>query len=123
MQEVLLYINQQRPEVSSIMSQVHQVLMDNPGVVSKIRYRVPFYFRKSWFCYLNPLKNNGVELAFIRGDELSNEEGVLLAKDRKMVRGIELFDHRNIPWTAINSIIQEALLLDETIPYSIRNRS
>ncbi len=123
MQEALAYINQLDPSRASIMSQLHHELMSNPGVITKIRYKVPFYFRKSWFCYLNPLKPKGVEMAFIRGRELSNDEGILLAKDRKMVRGIELFDPKQIPWSSVRAIVQEALLLDETVPYSIRNKS
>ena len=123
MQEVLSYINQLDSHRAGIISQLHHELMNNPGVVTKIRYKVPFYYRKSWFCYLNPLKGGGVELAFIRGRELSNDEGILVAKDRKMVRGIELFDASKIPWSSVRSIIQEALLLDETVPYSIRKKS
>lgn len=120
MEAVQHYIDELDPVPGAIMHQLHLSLLNNPGVVAKIRYRVPFYFRKSWFCYLNPIKQNGVELAFIRGRELSNQEGILLAKDRKMVRGIELFRADDIPWESVNSIIQEALILDETIPYSIR---
>jgi len=122
MDAVTTYIHQRDPVTSAIMSQLHQALMDNPGVVAKIRYKVPFYFRKSWFCYVNPLKKQGVELAFIRGRELSNSEGILQAKNRKMVHGVELLDPAKIPWPQIQSVIQEALLLDESKPYSIRQK-
>ena len=122
MEEVEHFIHQLNPVSRSIMTQLHQVLMDNPGVVAKIRYKVPFYYRKSWFCYLNPINGPGVELAFIRGRELSNAAGILQAKDRKMVRGVELYDPKKIPWKAVNSVVQEALILDETVPYTVRNR-
>ncbi len=96
--------------------------MQNPEVVAKIRYRVPFYFRKSWVCYLNPIKNHGIEIAFIRGNELSNEQGILQAKNRKQVHGVEVFDYNALPLKALQEVIQEALLLDETIPYASKRK-
>jgi hypothetical protein len=44
----------------------------------KIRFGIPFYFGRSWICYLNPIKNHKVELAFVRGNELSNIQKVIL---------------------------------------------
>lgn len=104
------------------MIHLDQLLMQNPEVTAKIRYRVPFYYRKSWFCYLNPIKNHGVEMAFIRGNELSNTQGILQAKNRKQVHGIEMFDTKSLPLKALQEVIQEALLLDETVPYASKRR-
>ena len=71
---------------------------------------------------MNPLKNDGVELAFPRGYELSNEQGILMSKDRKMVLGIEFYSVEEIPTDTLLEIIQEAIILDETVPYSFKNR-
>ncbi len=102
----------------AIIQVLNDFLMTNPGLTSKIRYRVPFYYRKSWICYLNPIKGDKVEMAFIRGNELSNSQGLLDAKGRKQVAGIELAQVADIPLEALQEIIQEALLLDETVPYA-----
>lgn len=62
---------------------------------------------------MNPIKNNGIELAFINGNQLSNDQGVLKMKTRKMVAGIDLYNVNQIPLKSIDEIIQEALILDE----------
>jgi len=71
------------------------------------------YYQKSSICYLNPIKKDGVELAFTKGYLLSNVQEILQIKDRKYVAGIELFDIRMIPISLINQIIQEAVILDQ----------
>ena len=100
----------------SILAYLHQLLMAQPEVSSKIRYKIPFYSRKSWICYTNP-RGGGLELAFIQGTELSNEQGLLEARGRKMVTGVVFNSVDDIPEAALLEVIQEALLLDEVAPY------
>lgn len=100
------------------MNFLDEFILDFPGVTSKLRYGIPFYYKKSWICYLNPIKNNGIELAFTRANELSNEQGLLDFKKRKQVAGIEIYDLKDFPVTTIQEIVNEALLLDETVPYA-----
>ena len=104
-----------------IMLFIHEILIDFPEITSKLSYKLPFYYRKSWICYLNPLKNGKVELAFPRGNELSNAQNLLVSKNRKQVKGIELESVKDIPRNVLLEIIQEAVILDETIPYSFKN--
>jgi len=110
-------------KTKQIMLRLHELMMENPGVTSKIRYKIPFYYRKSWICYLNPLKNGDVEFAFTRANELSNASGLLNFKNRTQVAGITFSHAEEISDEGIREIIQEALLLDETIPYSAKNKS
>jgi hypothetical protein len=105
-----------------IMLYLHDLIMKHPGITTKISYGLPFYYRKSWICYLNPTKNGGVELAFTRGNELSNEQGLLDSKGRKQVSGITFYQINNLPHNSILEILQEAMLLDEKVPYSIRKK-
>jgi hypothetical protein len=102
----------------AIMEYLDQLILQNPGTSSKLRFKIPFYYRYSWVCYMNPLKSGGLELCFLRGQELSNEQGILDAKDRKMVAGITLKPDEKVPETSIREIIQEALLLDEMANFS-----
>ena len=53
-----------------------------------------------------------MELAFFRGSKLSNQQGLLSAKGRKLVAGIDLFDI-NIELTLVDQIINEAIILDD----------
>ena len=117
MDSVSGYIDQLPANQKTIMLFLDELLGDFPGVTSKLRYKIPFYYKKSWICYLNPIKKDGVELAFIRGNELSNEQGILDFKQRKQVAGIATYQLDNLPLPSIIEVINEALLLDETVPY------
>lgn len=118
MQTVEDFIFDYEGEQREILTYFHD-LLTSLNLVSKIRYRIPFYYGKSWICYLNPVKRNGVELAFIRGNELSNVEGTLDAKNRKQVAGITFYQLSDIAVEAVNEIIHEAILLDETVKYRV----
>lgn len=105
-----------------IITALDTLLTSQLDLQGRIRFKIPMYYRKSWVCYLNPIKNNGVELAFMRGNELSNEQGLLEFRGRKQVAGIELFSLQDIPDQPLNELLQEALLLDETVKYNVRKK-
>ncbi|MEP5613070.1 MAG: DUF1801 domain-containing protein [Cyclobacteriaceae bacterium] len=97
----------------AIVQFLHLRISEHHGLVSKLSYKIPMYYRRTWVCYLNPLKNGGIELAFAKGHRLSNEQGILSMKKRKYVAGVELSDISKIPESEIDEIIQEALILDD----------
>lgn len=111
MTEVEDFIYQYEDDRREVMLYLHHLLLDM-NLVPKIRYRVPFYYRKSWVCYMNPNKKEGIELVFIYGKRLSNVQGLLDDKGRKQVAGIELKSVDDIPHEAIFEIVQEAILLE-----------
>ncbi len=100
-----------------IMLHLHHLITQFPEVTGKIRYRIPFYYRKSWICYLNPLPRGQVELAFTRANELSNEQGLLDFRGRKQVAGIVFSAVEEIPEETLMEVLSEAILLDEEVPY------
>jgi hypothetical protein len=118
MQACLDFIESRENPQRDILQRLHDILAQHPGVTGKIRFKVPFYYRKSWICYLNPLKNGGVELCFLRGNELSNEQDLLDAKGRKQVYGVEYRAAEDIRSTLLDEVLQEALLLDEEVAYA-----
>lgn len=97
----------------AIVSCLHQRLTDYHGLIQHIKYEIPMYYRRSWVCYLNPIKNNGIELAFLNGYKLSNDQGILNRKNRKLVAGIDLYEVSKIPERQIDEIVQEAIILDD----------
>lgn len=107
------FIHRQAEHQKEILFFFHRLLTEELGLTPKIRYKIPFYYGQSWICYLNPIEKEGVELAFLRGNELSNVQGLLDSKDRKQVSGIEFQSLADIPQTEVYEIIQEAILLDE----------
>lgn len=122
MDACLDYIYQLEGDQQEMMLQLHELLTSYPEVSGKIRYKIPFYYRKSWICYLNPLKDGGVELAFTRANELSNEQGLLDFKNRKQVAGIAFAKVGDINENILHEIFQEALLLDEEVNYASKRR-
>ncbi|MCF8368043.1 MAG: DUF1801 domain-containing protein [Bacteroidales bacterium] len=106
-----------------ILIYLHHYFIDELNLICKMRYKIPFYDQKSWICYLNAIKNGHVELGFPRGNELSNEQGILIVKDRKMVRSLIFENVKTIPFQPLTEIMHEALLLDQVKPYSFKNRN
>lgn len=100
-----------------IMLFLHNLLVSDFDLRPKISYKIPFYYRKSWICYINPLKGEGIEFAFTRGNELSNEQGLLEERGRQQVRGVIFKELSDIPYQTLREILQEAIILDEKIPY------
>ena len=121
MHPVESFIYKYEGQQKEIMLYFYSLLSEQPGVIAKISFGIPFFNRKSWICYLNPKKGGAIELAFTRGNELSNHSGLLIAGKRKFVRGVVFNSMKEIPFDEINEIIQEALLLDEKVPYSIKD--
>lgn len=122
MDACLAYIYECEGNQQAIMLHLHELLMTYPELSGKIRYKIPFYYRKSWICYLNPLKDGGVELAFTRANELSNEQGLLDFKDRKQVASITFAKVGDIQEEVLHEIFQEAFLLDEEVKYASKRQ-
>ncbi len=118
MEQVEIFIEEQAEPTKSLLWYLHELLLSYPEVTTKIRYKIPFYYCKSWICYLNPLKTGGVELAFTRGNELSNEQGLLQFNGRKQVAGMTFVKKADVSEEVLHEILQEALLLDAEVPYA-----
>lgn len=117
MDACLNYIYEREGNQQEVMLHLHELITSYPEVTSKIRYSVPFYYYNSWICYLNPVKGDRVELVFIRGKELSNEQGLLDARDRKQVSGVIFSKVSDIPQEMLHEVLQEVFLLEEEKKY------
>ena len=117
------FIYQLEGNQREVLLYFHHLLTTDLNLTEKIRYKIPFYYGKSWICYLNPTKDGKIEFAFIRGNELSNAQGLLENKGRKQVYSLTFEKVSDIPQSTIQEIIQEAILLDETTPYQSKRKS
>lgn len=123
MNPVEAFILEKEGNQQLVLQFLHELMQSHPEVTNKIRYKVPFYYLKSWICYLNPTKKPvGIEMVFLRGNELSNEQGLLEHKGRKQVAGITFQTVEDIPVESLLEIIQEAILLDTTVPYASKRK-
>jgi len=116
------YIELLEGEQRDIMLALHEFITSFPQVTCKIRFKIPFYYRKTWICYLNPLKGGGVELCFVRANELSNEQGLLDFKDRAQVAGVSFFKVGDIDETVLLEVFQEAFVLDDEVKYASKRK-
>ena len=122
MEAVLAYIEEQNAPNRQIMLRLHDIFMAVPDVTCKIRYKVPMYYRMSWLCYLNPQKKGGMEWVLLRGNELSNIQGVLEARGRSQVKGIIYQEVSEIEEEIVREIFMEAIILDEEKPYASKRK-
>ena len=105
-----------------ILDYLHNLLHRELELECKIRFKIPFYYYHSWVFYLNPIDKDGVELAFLRANEMGNWSGLLDFKGRKQVAGIEIHELKDVDWPLVYEVIQEALVLDESIPYKSKRK-
>lgn len=116
------FIYSQSENQQLILLPLSDFLIGFPEINLKIRYKIPFFDRRTWVCYLNPIKDEGIELAFLRGNELSNTQGALGFYGRKQVMGIRYFRPQDIIYEVIQDILLEALELDERVPYTVKKK-
>jgi hypothetical protein len=122
MEQIENFIYQFEGDQRRMLWYLHQLLTEEFHLEAKIRYKIPFYYGRTWICYLNPIKNEGIEFAFVRGNELSNHQGVLHHRGRTQVAGIELYHLTDLPREAMIEVIHEAIILDETTPYTVKRK-
>ncbi|MEO9965261.1 MAG: DUF1801 domain-containing protein [Reichenbachiella sp.] len=122
MTDILDFFSNLESPQRELMEVLHQRILVDERITCKLRFKIPFYFQKSWICYLNPLKNNGVELCFLRANELSNEQNLLDFKDRKQVAGISYYSMDQIDKQALDQILHEAIILDESVKYAAKRK-
>ncbi|MFN8355325.1 MAG: DUF1801 domain-containing protein [Spirosomataceae bacterium] len=110
------YILEKPEPQRSIMLRIRRLLLDAlPFIEEKFMFNTPFYCRYSWVFYLTWRKKGEVDLGFVRGFELSNEQGLLEEKGRKVVRTIAFrsVEEVNQREEALLQLIHEAIIVDE----------
>jgi hypothetical protein len=101
------------PALTQLGCQLHQFILSYPQTRSCIRYGIPFYDRKKWVCYLNPIKEKGFEWVFLKGNQMADPHQLLLANGRKMVKGMLLTVGEKLPFEQMDQLLQEAFYCDD----------
>lgn len=113
-----------------IFNRLRNLIMETePRLIETKSYGVPYYSLHKRICFIWPVsapnsptaknqRDGGtlVSLGFCYGNELSNEQGLLLAEGRKQVFIIRLKSLKELTLLErqIVEVINEAVLLDET---------
>lgn len=98
----------------------HYILKYDSDIYCKLRYGIPFYYKRSWICYLNPVGRDKVEIAFTRANELKENIQFLEFGKRKQVAGITIQNIEDIPLGILKEVLAEALDLDKDVNYSVK---
>jgi len=115
MNEVQEYIAAQRSSQKEMLSVLRRWILDlGPHAQEKISYKVPYFYFYGPLCYLNPAID-GVDLSFVNGKKLSNEQKLLEEKNRKTVASIRFHSLAEVEEREeqIRQILNEAAILNQ----------
>jgi len=107
------YIHDAPEKYREMLFRLREIIVNSsPFIEEKIAYTVPFFKHFGMLCYISHGKR-GVEVGFWRGNELSNEQGVLSQDERKIVRSLIYQEPEDINEQILMEILQEAMMLNE----------
>jgi uncharacterized protein YdhG (YjbR/CyaY superfamily) len=115
MNEVQEYIASERPSQKEMMSVLRRWILDlGPHAQEKISYKVPYFYFYGPLCYLNPAAE-GVDLSFVNGKKLSNDQKLLEEKKRKTVASIRFHSLAEVEEREeqVRQILNEAAILNQ----------
>ena len=124
MQEVEDIITNLPKDERIIVKRLRSIILDtDPHLQEKLSFGVPYFFHHRSVCFLWPTSlipfcfkkptEEKVTLGLCYGNLLSNDQGLLIAGNRKQVYVIKFSEASQINDQAIREIIQEAVLVDE----------
>lgn len=94
-----------------------ETILAYPNIAIKKKFGLPFFYGKTWICYLNLLKTQEIEICFVRGRELPSKE-LLNFKKRVMVGGLSYKTIEAIDHGILKLLLDEAISLDIEKPYT-----
>jgi hypothetical protein len=109
------FISQQPEPKKGVMTILRSWILDlGRSTEEKISNKIPYFSFFGPMCYLNPT-DDGVELGFTKGYELSDDDHLLEAKGRKMVRSITFDSLTSLEEQedTIRRLLNEAAILNE----------
>ena len=108
-------------ELVEVCNTLRNEILLFPNIEIKKKFNIPFFYGKTWICYLNLVKKREIELAFVRGRELASKE-LLDFKNRDMVGGISYKQVADIDFGELKLLLEEAVTLDQEKPYTFTKR-
>ena len=117
------FIAYQEPSIQVLIFHLRKLIGHaHPKMKERFIFNTPMFMVKRDICYIGKIHpKKGLEICFLRGYQLSNEQGLLDAKGRMFIHGIILKNAEDLKEkeTAFCEILQEAIILDEINDKSI----
>lgn len=117
-------VNCKNKQQQQLLQFFHNLIISFSDMSTKLSFKIPFYYyQKKWLCYINPIKNNGIEFCFNKGFELSDKQNILEAKERVLVKGVSFFDlNDENKIEQLTEIIEEAIINISKIKKATKKR-
>jgi hypothetical protein len=113
---VQAFIGSQEHPVREIMTIMRSWILDlGAHSQEKITNRTPYFYFYGVLCSLNKRKGNGVELSFLKGNILDDENKILEANGRKQIRSKTFYSIAELEEVEdpIRHLLNEAAILNE----------
>lgn len=124
MNPVETFIYQLNDKEREIASFFHGLLVNKFQLTPALKWRIPTYGKHTLVCYLNPDKKlAGLHLCFMRGNQITDANGILETKGRKMVKSYFIDNLEILPLEAIENCIAEAIQIDHNHYSSPKNHN
>jgi hypothetical protein len=109
------FISRQPEPNKAIMTVLRSWILDlGRHTEEKISNKIPYFSFFGPMCYLNPT-DEGVELGFTKGYELSDDDRILESRGRKMAKSITFYSLTSLEERedTIRHLLNEAAILNE----------
>ncbi|MFK7937725.1 MAG: DUF1801 domain-containing protein [Saprospiraceae bacterium] len=101
------------PTQRKLMTEGHFLMLDLlPQIQTAVKWKVPYYTYHAPLCYFSPVQDH-FYIGFVRGYELSNEQGRLVGENRKFVRHLYIQTLEALFMNSTAEVILEAAGLAE----------
>lgn len=107
----------QNDDLAEVCHAIRKEVLAFPQIQIKKKFNLPFFYGKTWICYLNLLKTKEIEFLFVRARELPSKE-LLHFKNRVMVAGLSYKKVNDIDFGVLKLLLEEAMTLDQEKPYT-----
>ena len=111
------YIDHQPLHLQQLMQRLRVLILKaHPKMREHLEINTPMFTIKQHVCYFGKVHpTKGLELCFLRGFQLSNEQGIVESKGRKYIHGITFANITDLKSkeSAFLEVLNEALILDE----------
>ncbi len=109
------YIDRQLPENQPVFEELYRLILNASHLIQgAIMWNTPYFYHRGGVCYFSTQKKVPY-LAFVHGNALLDEAGLLESKERKQVKSISLPTlqdlQKHLPY--LQELLQEALLWNE----------
>lgn len=110
------FLDKLPPQQQHIALVLHDWICNNTNCKTTMRFKIPFYDANKWVAYLNPVKNNGIELNFLQARHFVPLPEELDFRGRKMVAGAIFYAVSDIHPEILRNLFNIALATDAHLP-------